>query len=436
MITTATVNKEIPLTEPEQVSPGPEDMSTYASGPQCPPVASMEVSTTPNKPASVSQGTVEHSAEVIPIKTSTKKHEKSKRNRKNKKKRKNAEATTSDGPVCSQDKIEPQVWRLIAHESNNVDIADAAIVHKEAISSGDSTLVDSEYKTDTAVLPLSEDGPSHDDSEQVMLDKAWFGTSMNSAFVTSNLTPLQNAEQSEVPEATATSNRTKLYVIKNTANKGKAMFATQNIARGTRILREAPVVKMPAAAHRMEILLRFLKLSSSAQAAYMSLSATADARRDAEYAEGFSQLKKNAPQFMAIDLPIEEQVKIMNILMTNAFSCVAPDMIKNGRFDEPPIDYTAVFVDASRMNHSCVPNVFWCWNPRIRELTVHAVRDIAVGEEITASYINVYAPKEVRQNGLKQYGFTCNCQACDLSTEVGKKSEYHRTRSCVWNESY
>lgn len=46
---------------------------------------------------------------------------------------------------------------------------------------------------------------------------------------------------------------------------------------------------------------------------------------------------------------------------------------------------TCVCLEASKNNHSCVPNAYYSWNNDIKRLTVHAIRKIPEGEEITIS---------------------------------------------------
>ena len=94
---------------------------------------------------------------------------------------------------------------------------------------------------------------------------------------------------------------------------------------------------------------------------------------------------------------------------------------------------SVVVTQASRINHSCTPNVYHNWNAASNALTVHAVRDIEPGEEILTSYIQVCVWQDVRQKWLNRYGFLCDCAACDLRTEKGRQSEARRRRMCVAN---
>ena len=88
---------------------------------------------------------------------------------------------------------------------------------------------------------------------------------------------------------------------------------------------------------------------------------------------------------------------------------------------------SGIFQTACRINHSCLPNVCHCWNPILQQLTVHAVRDIKAGEELHTTYINgACRPKKFRQNELKRYDFTCNCDAC-ADTPFGRRSDSRRS---------
>ena len=85
-----------------------------------------------------------------------------------------------------------------------------------------------------------------------------------------------------------------------------------------------------------------------------------------------------------------------------------------------PLDGTAMYSIACKMNHSCEPNVVILYKPSKgwgtnHPLTVHcvALRDIAANEELTISYIDAAnLSYEQRQAGLANYGFRCRCTKC------------------------
>jgi len=233
-----------------------------------------------------------------------------------------------------------------------------------------------------------------------------------------------NLKQSSRSSAIFVSKKTKLYQIKPAAGKGQGMFATQNIPRGARILQEGHIFILPIAEERLDAPRRFLSLSPSERAAYLSLAVTPNRQRDAVLTQCIEKLPWKYPH-MVTNLPVKRQLQIMAILETNSFGIPKPGSWEIGE--------SAIFVNASRMNHSCMPNVFFCWNHNINKLTVHAMKDIAAGEEILANYVNICAYKDHRHESLRPYGFTCDCKACDLSTDHGKTSEKNRRRLCSVN---
>lgn len=79
-----------------------------------------------------------------------------------------------------------------------------------------------------------------------------------------------------------------------------------------------------------------------------------------------------------------------------------------------------IFSMASRINHSCDPNVYYSWNPDISQGTFHAIQDIKRGDELTISYMlwGLRHSTEVRQANLAKRGFICSCRLCVDSYET------------------
>ena len=78
---------------------------------------------------------------------------------------------------------------------------------------------------------------------------------------------------------------------------------------------------------------------------------------------------------------------------------------------------SAVYRLCSRINHSCRPNCFAAWNALLGRQTLHALRDIGQGEELTVAYVGgaeagVRASR--RQMLADKYHFDCACEACSL----------------------
>ena len=86
-----------------------------------------------------------------------------------------------------------------------------------------------------------------------------------------------------------------------------------------------------------------------------------------------------------------------------------------------------IFLHASRLQHSCVPNVQQAYNATLGMSTVHVTRDIKEGEELARSYINhVRNDCEERAELLSRWGFHCGCAAC-----VGPQATLHERRQRI-----
>jgi hypothetical protein len=86
---------------------------------------------------------------------------------------------------------------------------------------------------------------------------------------------------------------------------------------------------------------------------------------------------------------------------------------------------SALFTAQSLVNHSCSPNVYYSTiSHDTPQLDVIASRDILPGEEITASYIDtsfLTLPVAARRAHIMSgFGFTCQCPACKIQTELKK----------------
>ncbi|GJC90558.1 SET domain-containing protein 5 [Colletotrichum liriopes] len=87
-------------------------------------------------------------------------------------------------------------------------------------------------------------------------------------------------------------------------------------------------------------------------------------------------------------------------------------------------DKGAIFLEACRINHACDNNAQKDWNERIKRHTVHALRDIDKGEEITITYLGPLKNRNARQKALqKKFDFTCSCHLCSLPPEQSKESD-------------
>ncbi|KAF4337306.1 SET domain protein [Fusarium beomiforme] len=167
-----------------------------------------------------------------------------------------------------------------------------------------------------------------------------------------------------------------LYELRDIPGKGKGLVATSNIPRGTRILAESPFFKLP----------RFGLTGGSYQQSIIAKVETMS--------------KKKRKEFYALYNAWPEIGKELGIIKTNAL---------------PMGDEGGMFPVASRINHSCAQNAQNTWNSDINKLTIHAIKDIDQGEEITIMYLGEHADYATRQHALKEdHRFECTCERCSL----------------------
>ncbi|KAF2193110.1 TPR domain protein [Zopfia rhizophila CBS 207.26] len=190
-----------------------------------------------------------------------------------------------------------------------------------------------------------------------------------------------------------------LISVQKTPSKGLGIFAEENIPRGTRVIAEPLLLSLDGGSEDPNNILRaFEKLSNKEKELYLQF-------------HGFScQLrKKGVERYIGKTWSrlSSLQKKVISIYDANGFD-------------------VGVFYLASRINHSCIPNIHYEFNESLQKGTYHAVRDIEKGEELYLSYINGgNRTREQRQPKLDQWGFKCNCPACEDS-EGGRMRDKRR----------
>ncbi|KAG6020366.1 hypothetical protein E4U19_006414 [Claviceps sp. Clav32 group G5] len=182
-----------------------------------------------------------------------------------------------------------------------------------------------------------------------------------------------------------------MYALRDIPGKGKGLVATRDIPKGTRILSEQPLIAVPfgkSAKWRGNFIAQQLKALKKKQ-------------RDT-----FLSMPNKLPF-------IDSETRYVGIFETN--SLPADDELRKKK---------AIFPEACRINHDCDDNAMKMWNENIKRHTVHAMRDIHAGEEITLSYEPYYSNRQTRQKSLrKNFGFTCSCRACSLPDEQSEERD-------------
>lgn len=136
-----------------------------------------------------------------------------------------------------------------------------------------------------------------------------------------------------------------------------------------------------------------------------------------------------------VERTIVEQVKLLNREQQHAFFALHNAHV--GKHSPPhgitrtnvlPLgpgaSWGGLFLEASRINHACWSNAQNSWNENIKKITIHAVRDIKEGEEITIIYTRAFEEYSERQRFLKDgFSFNCGCKLCSLPPSKRKESD-------------
>ena len=169
-----------------------------------------------------------------------------------------------------------------------------------------------------------------------------------------------------------------LFEIKTVPGKGKGLVARFNIAKGTRILYENPLFATsnlsPISQMESTIATKLKALSRAQQRQFLSL---------------YNNFPGKHP--------------FSGVVKTNALPC-GPDSVIGG-----------IYPTICLINHSCLPNAHNSWNSIYKCETIHAIRYINGGEEITIAY-DKGGSSDSRRTHLKDaFGSDCNCSVCSLA---------------------
>lgn len=181
-----------------------------------------------------------------------------------------------------------------------------------------------------------------------------------------------------------------LYQVADVPGKGKGVITRFNVAKGNRILSEKPL-----------LLVQPLPLDEL----------------EAVIAKKLKSLpKKEQRQFLSLHNNFPGKHPFGGICKTNALPC------------GPGSPVGAVYATACLINHSCLPNSHHSWNESTKQETIHAIRQIAAGDEITISYDHGGSQASRRSFLRKAFGFDCSCDICTLPGPQLQISDNRRAR--------
>lgn len=188
-----------------------------------------------------------------------------------------------------------------------------------------------------------------------------------------------------------------LFEIKQIPGKGRGLIARFNISKGTRILCEEPLLLARSKPREQLASLLASKLKAMPK----------DSQR----------------QFLSLHNNYPGKYPFSAIVKTNALPCGSGSEIGG------------VYPTICLINHSCVPNAHNNWNSTEEHETIHSIRSIKIGEEITIPYDNGGTHSE-RVAFLKDsFGFFCSCSICCLSPDLLEASHNRRKQIQSFDEA-
>jgi hypothetical protein len=269
-----------------------------------------------------------------------------------------------------------------------IGLAHVAGLSTPGHSTGTSSEVNSERTPATSVESTNPSSPSG------------FGTTS-----AASLDIAQSAVLSNSPGVSEDETVDLCCEVRETPAKGKGLFATRSIKAGTLVFKESPLINLSREEETS---------SKSIKAAFNALDKTQKRAYKALF-----DLQKG-------DVDLVVGIYYSNCYSTDAF---AIEESKN------PLAHggSCIGALASRINHSCIPNVCLFYVPpdgkgKPAEMHFYAFRPIAKGKEILSNYNKhmFNSTKKRQQMLLHQYGFTCFCEACVPPSDFWAKSDKRR----------
>jgi hypothetical protein len=224
------------------------------------------------------------------------------------------------------------------------------------------------------------------------------------------------------------------------------LFATVNTPAGTRIISEPPIITLSATASKSvsDICSAFYSLTPTRQSAFMDLKPAAalqyhemstviDQLIDiyfplhSKFESGEGMTEREHDVYKELGRRIQSLVRAWRIAARFHAHCHSLTNIPISEREHIPahIPVTGLFLIATRLQHSCMPNCHAMYNPSTGVMNVHAVRTIAVGETLTISAIGNhiwYQDAKCRADLLAEnFVYSCACPACNSD-----HPNYHR----------
>ena len=203
-----------------------------------------------------------------------------------------------------------------------------------------------------------------------------------------------------------------LFELQDSPKGGLGLFAVRKIPSGTCILSEDPIISMSRTLHEDQ---------EAIESAFSAL--PKDDRK--QYRKLFDAEKSRMSQVVSI--------YYSNCYNKDDFSYTSSGSPAVGGSSNSHDGGSCIGFLASRINHSCVPNVSFSYlhpspSHPMGRMQFYAIKDIPRGKELFANYEKaVWVPHKQRQQTLGlHYGFECTCEACCPSSSFWQESDPRR----------
>lgn len=238
-----------------------------------------------------------------------------------------------------------------------------------------------------------------------------FLTPPGSAIDTPSGSSLFSKPSSESLKSSTDLDTTTYIEVKNTETKGQAIFATRKIQPGTLILSETPLIRLTQAQEDSD-----KENSSKTETEHPSLESV------------FSSLPRPVQKsyLTLYDSKKSSFTKVASIYYSNCYNLTSKSSNSSHLTSNSP-GGSCIGQTASRINHSCIPNVQFSYSETQNLMLFHAIKPIPRGKEILSTYDSVYEDRAHRQRKqLMYYGFKCECEACEPRNEFWTRSDERR----------
>lgn len=203
--------------------------------------------------------------------------------------------------------------------------------------------------------------------------------------------------------------RSQMIEVRPAGDMGQGLFAVVDIIRGTRIIAESPYILLEQVSQPFAMFCGLVQDLGNDISKLDELTFNEKLLDDEEPHNLLDQIREEGAEVDEDDL---EDPDVYVMLERYAkFYTNSAEIKSNGKYVG-----AGLFLRFSRMNHSCVPNAFSNWNPKIGQQTVQAARDIKAGEQIFFSYLGregTFKSQQERASMISKFwGFECGCNDC------------------------